>query len=225
MKGDGGAMRGMESWPTGRLLVVAARLAQQAFQDFLDAHGVTMAGLHVLMVLNAGPRPQVEVATACGVRSQTIGRTIDRLVRHGMVTRRRDATDRRRRMVDLTDRGRDLAATVSTEGARRSSRLGPSFFEQLEDPQRFRADLIQLVRHLWAAQAADRAAQWAEHAGRWAAFDASPIDRGPDGPPGPRIPPRPPAFTAAESARPTTPGGRSDRDDPDDVTNLEESPA
>lgn len=186
-------MRGLESWPTGRLLVVAARLAERRFQEWLDAHGVTIAGLHVLMALRGGPRTQVEVARACGVRSQTIGRTIDRLARNGLVTRERDPGDRRRLLVTLTDHGQQLTTTITTEGAQRPAQLQPSPFEELPDPERFRADLALIIRRLWAGQAADRAEQWAAAARRWAAF----AEGGDDTPPRAPYPPKPPRPPAA----------------------------
>lgn len=200
----GGSVKGLESWPTGRMLVVAARLAERRFQEWLDAHGVTIAGLHVLMVLRGGPRTQVEVANACAVRSQTIGRTIDRLARSGLVTRERDPGDRRRLLVTLTDRGQELAATISTEGARRPAGLAPSPFEELPDPERFRADLALIIRRLWAGQAADRAEQWAAAARRWAAFAEGAADTPPRAP-YPPMPPRPQAVPDPMDLPPPSP--------------------
>ena len=163
---------GLHSWPTGRLLVVAGRMAYQGFQDFLEAHDVTLAGLHVLGTLRDGPRAQVDVAARCGVKTQTAGRTIARLVDSGLVTRRRDPEDRRRQLVELTDKGRAVLDTVSDESRQRA--LESSLFDELEDHEQFRAELIRLIRRLLAHQAADRAAQWTAVAKRWTAHDVTP---------------------------------------------------
>jgi DNA-binding MarR family transcriptional regulator len=175
-----------ESWPTGRLLVFTGRLMQQAFQEFLDTHGLTFAGLHVLRVLRDRPLAQVEVAAGCGVQTQTAGRTIERLVRNDLVTRERDPADRRRQLVRLTDKGRGILDFITQQ--ERPAGHGPGLFEVLEDEELFRAELVRLLRRLHAKQAAHRAAQWSALAERWGAEDTSP--GGPDGPPGPRMPPR-----------------------------------
>jgi DNA-binding MarR family transcriptional regulator len=158
----------LESWPTGRLLVVAGRMAYQGFQNYLKAHGLTLAGLHTLSVLRDGPRAQVEVAARCGVQTQTAGRTIARLVRHGLVTRQRDDADRRRHLVELTDKGRSILATLGDPD--RQSTHESSLFGELENEDQFRDELIRLIRRLLAYQAADRAAQWAAVAERWEAY-------------------------------------------------------
>ena len=164
----------LEAWPTGRLLVVAGRMAYQGFQDLLEAHGVTLAGLHVLGALRDGPRAQVEVAARCGVQTQTAGRTIARMVRQGLVSRQRDPADRRRWLVELTDRGRRIV-TILGEGDRPQT-LGAPLFDELENHDRFRADLIRIIRRLLALQAADRAAHWSAVAARWSADATDPPD-------------------------------------------------
>jgi DNA-binding MarR family transcriptional regulator len=163
---------GLHSWPTGRLLVVAGRMAYQGFQDFLEAHDVTLAGLHVLGTLRDGPRAQVDVAARCGVQTQTAGRTIARLVRSGLVTRQQDPDDRRRQLVQLTDKGRAILDKIGDEGRQRV--LESSLFNELEDQEQFRAELIRLIRRLLSYQAADRAAQWTAVAERWATDDTVP---------------------------------------------------
>lgn len=160
---------GLHSWPTGRLLVVAGRMAYQGFQDFLEAHDVSLAGLHVLGTLRDGPRAQVDVAARCGVQTQTAGRTIARLERSGLVTRQQDPEDRRRQLVQLTDSGRAVLDRIGDEERQRA--LESSLFDELEDQEQFRAELIRLIRQLMSHQAADRAAQWRTIAERWAADD------------------------------------------------------
>jgi DNA-binding MarR family transcriptional regulator len=177
----------LESWPTGRLLVVAGRMAYQGFQDYLKAHGLTLAGLHALSVLRDGPRAQVEVAARCGVQTQTAGRTIARLVRHGLVTRQRDDADRRRHMVELTDKGQNIVATLGDPD--RQSTHESSLFGELENEDQFRDELIRVIRRLLAYQAADRAARWAALAERWEAYGMADESESGASP----VPPRPAA--------------------------------
>lgn len=183
----------LESWPTGRLLVITGRMVYQGFQDYLEAHGLSVAGMHVLGALRDGPHAQVEVAARCGVQTQTAGRTIARLLRSGLVSRRRDPADRRRRLVQLTDEGRTILDTLGVGD--RQEALESSLFDELEDKARFRAELIRLIRRLLALQAADRAAQWTAVAKRWEAYGAT--DEA-DGVPPPPMPPRPPQATPVE---------------------------
>jgi DNA-binding MarR family transcriptional regulator len=183
----------LESWPTGRLLVAAGRMAYQGFQDYLEAHDLTLAGLHALGALRDGPRAQMEVAARCGVQTQTAGRTIARLVRHGLVTRKRDPADRRRQLVALTDKGRTILATLG-EGDRQRAHES-SLFGELGDEDQFRAELIRLIRRLLAYQAADRAAQWAAVAERWEAYGTG--DE-PEAVAPSLMPPRPPPAARAE---------------------------
>jgi DNA-binding MarR family transcriptional regulator len=165
----------LHSWPTGRLLVVAGRMAYQGFQDFLEAHDVTLAGLHVLGTLRDGPHAQVDVAARCGVQTQTAGRTIARLVRSGLVTRQQDPDDRRRQLVQLTDKGRAIVDKIGDEHRQRE--LESSLFDQLEDQEQFRSELIRLIRLLLSRQAADRAERWTAVAQRWASTTATPTPK------------------------------------------------
>jgi MarR family transcriptional regulator, organic hydroperoxide resistance regulator len=166
---------GLHSWSTGRLLVVAGRMAYQGFRDILEAHDVTLAGLHVLGTLRDGPRAQIDVAARCGVQTQTAGRTIARLAGNGLVTRQQDPGDRRRQLVRLTDKGQAILDKIGDESRQRV--LESSLFDELEDQEQFRSELIRLIRRLLSYQAADRAAQWTAVAERWADDDtAAPTD-------------------------------------------------
>ena len=84
----------------------------------LREHGVSHAGLIVLSTLGRGPTSQRDLADDQHVTEQTIGRTIAHLESTGHVIRRSDPTDRRRRVVELTDAGSTLLAEMFDTGER-----------------------------------------------------------------------------------------------------------
>ncbi|QFU92632.1 MarR family winged helix-turn-helix transcriptional regulator [Amycolatopsis sp. YIM 10] len=132
----------VSSWPTGRLLSVAARVVESRFDDVLDGLGLTHAGLIVLHHLDAEPRSQRQLAVLCRVTDQTMSRTIERLQRNGFVARENDVADRRRTIVRLTAAGRRVLAS-----ARREERESELLLGVVDDYDDFRAQLLKLVRH------------------------------------------------------------------------------
>ena len=75
--------------------------------------GLTMSQLRVLFLLNANPgAPAGMVAEALKVRPSTATGVVDRLVKQRLVRRERDADDRRRVRVFLTERGREVIVEI-----------------------------------------------------------------------------------------------------------------
>jgi DNA-binding MarR family transcriptional regulator len=112
------AENGIDTWPTGRLLSMAARAVEHAWYARLEEVGLSHAGLVVLDLLAAGPKSQVDLAAGSRVQVQTMSRTLARLERDGLVERVRDGSDARRRLVSRTDGGArawDAARTLETE--------------------------------------------------------------------------------------------------------------
>ncbi|GAA3554143.1 MarR family transcriptional regulator [Nonomuraea rosea] len=130
----------IRSWPTGRLLSVAARLVERRFHDFLAAHQLTHAGLIALHHLTTGPLTQRELAVGCRVTDQTMSRTIGHLLRSGYIGKRTDDRDRRRVLVELTEKGSEVLAH-----AREKERDSGDLLGAVEDYARFREDLIRLI--------------------------------------------------------------------------------
>ena len=90
------------------LVGVAARSLANLGED------VTLAQYRVLIELaSRGPQRITDLAEALGVDSSTATRMCDRLVRKGLIQRRRVSTDRRSVRVSLTTSGRDLVRHVS----------------------------------------------------------------------------------------------------------------
>ena len=133
----------VSEWPTGRLLSTAARLVEQEWNAVLARNGLNHAGLLTLHALRHGPHSQRELAACSFVEEQTMSRVLDRLERSGYVSRGRDPQDRRRLLVRGTDEG--LAAYERSIG---QAQLEQMVAAQVENPERFRADLVALVHHL-----------------------------------------------------------------------------
>ncbi len=132
-----------EDWPTGRLLSTAARLVEHEWNAWLGDHGLTHAGFLALHALGHGPMTQRQLAAAGQVEEQTMGRVVDRLERTGHVSRRRDPADRRRVIVERTGLGDEVWTVAS------ASRVADRIVDDaLEDPERFRAELVRLLEAL-----------------------------------------------------------------------------
>lgn len=133
----------LSTWPTGRLLAVAARLVEHRWAAVLDGMGLTHAGLIALHTLRDGPLPQRTLAQRCQVTDQTISRTLDRLAKAGFVTRTPDPADARRHVTQLTARGRAVHE--------RAVRAEPAVLGDLGEDDAFRAGLLQVIARLSAA--------------------------------------------------------------------------
>jgi MarR family transcriptional regulator, organic hydroperoxide resistance regulator len=131
-------MESPQDWPTGRLLSTAARLVEHAWAERLETVGLTHAGLIALHLLGEGARSQSDLARSARVQLQTMARTVERLERHGHVTRQRDAEDARRVLVARTPEG---AALLEEAGRLESEALPP-----VSDPAALRALLLEVVR-------------------------------------------------------------------------------
>jgi DNA-binding MarR family transcriptional regulator len=126
-----------ENWPLGRLLGAASRTVERAWAEALEQRGLTHAGLIVLHLLEAGFDSQSDLARLAQVEPQTMSRTVDRLVREGLVTREPDPADRRRHVLAITETGR--AAFAGVRG------LEEEVFPPVTDPEGLRAALVQIV--------------------------------------------------------------------------------
>lgn len=130
----------VDTWPTGRLLSVAARVVEARFDHYLAGLDLTHAGLIALHHLADGELSQRQLAKLCRVTDQTMSRTIERLGRTGHVVRELDPDDRRRTIVGITGLGATALAAART-AERESERLLGS----VEDYDHFRHQLISLI--------------------------------------------------------------------------------
>ncbi|WP_082523105.1 MarR family winged helix-turn-helix transcriptional regulator [Geodermatophilus sp. Leaf369] len=133
------------TWATGRLLSTAARLVEHAWDAHLGQWGLNHAGFAVLWMLTGGPRSQRELAQAVQVEDQTMSRVLERLERHGHVSRARSTVDRRRVEVSVTGAGRTALAEAG-DGQAAERVLG----DAVPDLPQLRAGLIAMVTDLSA---------------------------------------------------------------------------
>lgn len=88
---------------------VFARLLQNDYLGRIAEHGIAPAQSFVLAELWYNePLSQVELARRLDIGKATIGQTLNRLERNGLIERQRQTADRRVILIHLTERGRAL---------------------------------------------------------------------------------------------------------------------
>jgi MarR family transcriptional regulator, organic hydroperoxide resistance regulator len=105
------ALRGtdeLDAMPLPRLVVFAGKHISARFQRVLDSEGISsVTGWVVLSGLAANDGLRLsDIAAACRVTPATLTGVVDTLERDALVTRVRDAADRRGVRIAITDAGR-----------------------------------------------------------------------------------------------------------------------
>jgi DNA-binding MarR family transcriptional regulator len=124
----------------GAFKAIWAQLARE-----LEAHGLHPGQEHLLKQLWLEDGLSIGVlAERVGIEVPTVVRAVTRMEAAGILRREPDPTDRRRALVLLTDRGRELEQVVPNVLAdvdrRATSRLSPEE----------RAELLRLLDEVWA---------------------------------------------------------------------------
>jgi DNA-binding MarR family transcriptional regulator len=116
-----------------------------------EQHGVTGAQLAMLRIVAEEPLTLAELRRRLVMHPATLGQLIDRIERLGLVTTRPGAEDRRRRLVEVTDRGRRLLAEAPLAGPVRLRRVraDPERLRRLAEALTDAIDLFGLEE--WAA--------------------------------------------------------------------------
>lgn len=133
----------------GFLLTDAARLIRQEFdRQISDAGlGLTPGEARALShAARAGTVRQNVLAEHMGVEAMTLSSYLDRLEAHGLIHRTTDPTDRRAKLVHLTDSAAEMLARIREVGvkarARAEKSMTPAEWETLERLlKRVRAEL------------------------------------------------------------------------------------
>jgi DNA-binding MarR family transcriptional regulator len=119
-------------------IIDAQRQLQRSFASDrtnpLFHSALTMSQLRLLLTLHHnGPAGGQELARGLGISLATLTGIVDRMVAHGLVTRREDPNDRRVRRIDLTDEGARLGDSIVTAGTQRLrqrlARISPTDLE------------------------------------------------------------------------------------------------
>jgi MarR family transcriptional regulator for hemolysin len=94
--------------PVGLRLTQAARVVERAFDEALAAAGGSLPAWLILLNLKvARPATQKDLAGAVGVREATLTHHLTAMEARGLITRTRDAANRRVQVVALTADGED----------------------------------------------------------------------------------------------------------------------
>jgi MarR family transcriptional regulator, transcriptional regulator for hemolysin len=95
--------------PIGLHLTRVARVVSRAFDDALAAAGGSLPIWLVLISLKAQRLPnQRQIAESIGIQGATLTHHLNAMEADGLVTRRRDPTNRRVHVVELTEAGEAL---------------------------------------------------------------------------------------------------------------------
>jgi DNA-binding MarR family transcriptional regulator len=99
-------------------LLVAADHFDQAVAPVWEQHGITVDQYNVLRILRGvhpDGHPRCEVARRMIHRAPDVTRMLDRLVRQGLVRRRRNPADRRESIATISDTGLALLARIDPD--------------------------------------------------------------------------------------------------------------
>jgi DNA-binding MarR family transcriptional regulator len=108
----------------GFMLRRAHQIAVSVFLEETEEVGVTTTQYGVLYILERRPSiDQISVARLLGLDRSTTGMVVKTLVDAGLVHRIVKATDRRRRLLDLSPAGRDLLRKLRKPAERAVGRL------------------------------------------------------------------------------------------------------
>lgn len=99
----------------GRLLREADMTFNRALREELARYDVTFSQYqHLWQLWKEDGLPQFELSRRIGIETASSTSVIDQLERHELITRRRDAADRRRIVVSLTTAGKKLETPLDS---------------------------------------------------------------------------------------------------------------
>lgn len=116
-----------ETETIGFLITDVARLMRAEFdrRTAETGFGLTPGEARTLIgVARAGPIRQTALAERMGVEAMTLSAFLDRLERHGLITRTIDTTDRRAKLVEVTDAAGPMIDDIVRIGAGITADLG-----------------------------------------------------------------------------------------------------
>src|ERR1700722_3462251 len=135
--------------PIGLHLASAARIVGRAFDEALAEAGGSLSVWLVLLNLKIRrPANQRELAEAVGVREATLTHHLNAMDTEGLLTRQRDATNRRIHVVALTDLGEETFLRLRTAAVSFDQRLRAGITEK--QVASLEAVLDRLVRNVAA---------------------------------------------------------------------------
>jgi len=96
--------------------VLFARRYRALLDEQLRPLGYGTARMEALSTINRSPEPSAQIAIAkrIGIEGPTLTRMLDTLEAEGLVVRRADPTDRRTKLIELTDEGKRALTEIMT---------------------------------------------------------------------------------------------------------------
>jgi MarR family transcriptional regulator for hemolysin len=117
--------------PIGLQLSQAARTVSRAFDDALQQAGGSLPVWLVLLNLSIRrPANQRELAEAVGISEATLTHHLNAMDSRGLLTRQRDAANRRIHVVELTEAGQQLFLQLGKAATAFDSRLRDGLDDQ-----------------------------------------------------------------------------------------------
>lgn len=128
---------------TGFLLARLGSLAERSWTEMLGQFNLTAHHHGVLLILRAhSPFGQQQLGRMIGVDPRNVVPILDGLVNQGLLDRQTDPADRRRRILSLTQKGKDIADRLAAAAAA----IEDKFLAGLD--QRDSVELNRILVHL-----------------------------------------------------------------------------
>lgn len=122
----------------------AHQIAGSLFSDEVGPIGATTTQYGILWMLRSRPKlDQIGLAKLMGLDRSTAGLVVGKLEDAGLVVRRNDMDDGRRKVLELTDAGRDLLARLTGPAQRAHDRVLSAFSP--EEAEQFLALLSKFI--------------------------------------------------------------------------------
>lgn len=134
--------------PLGPMLGRCAHLARERLDVRLTRYDVTPAQTHVILYLHKhqGQAPQFELTEYLKVKPSTANGILDRLCEKGLVERSVSGSDARRRLITLTDKGREQMSFFDRRFREAEAVMIRGFTP--EEAERFRELLDRMIHNL-----------------------------------------------------------------------------
>jgi DNA-binding MarR family transcriptional regulator len=134
MEYETGTPKDEKVMPDGRLIYAVSAIMRKVSDRALAPWGLTVAQAPVLTVLREAGKPVMitEVARRLLLETPSVTTMVDRLTERGLVERVKDPKDRRKTLVTLTKKGKQLVESIREPGRQ----LEDELFQALEKDER-----------------------------------------------------------------------------------------
>ncbi len=134
MEYETGAPKDKKPMADGRLIYAVSAIVRKVSDRALAPWGLTVSQAPVLTILREAGKPIMitEVARRLLLETPSVTTMVDRLTERGLVERVKDRKDRRKTLVTLTKKGKQLVESIREPGRQ----LEDDLFQALEKDER-----------------------------------------------------------------------------------------